>query len=277
MKITSPRSLQTIVLFLLVIGIMTLALGGFLSPLSKIVLSPLVSAQTWLSTRFQALQDFIGSPSDIASLRQRNAELEAEVARLQTQIIELQSEIKEVQVLSALLDFARAYPENTFVSATVIGRDPSPFIQYVNINRGSDDGLRRGMPVVTNQGLVGRIAAVTASAARVQLITDPISNINVRLEPTQAEAVVTGQITGEIALDMIPIDARIQPGDLVLTSGFGGNYPADILIGQVSGVRKRDYELFQTASVQPAVDFSQLRIVMVITNFNPVELEPLVP
>jgi rod shape-determining protein MreC len=277
MKITSPRSLQTIVLLLVVIGLMALALGGFLAPLSRIFLYPVVSAQTWVSTRYQALQDFVTSPSDMNRLRQRNAELEAEVARLQTQIIELQSEIQEVQVLSALLDFARAHPENTFVSATVIGRDPSPFIQYVNINRGSDDGLRRGMPVVTHQGLVGRIAAVTASAARVQLITDPISNINVRLEPSQSEAVVSGQITGEIALDMIPIDSNLQPGDLVLTSGYGGNYPADILIGQVSGVRKRDYELFQTASIQPAVDFSQLRIVMVITNFNPVDLDPLLP
>jgi rod shape-determining protein MreC len=277
MKITSPRSLQTIVLLLVVIGLMALALGGFLAPLSRIFLYPIVSAQTWVSTRYQALQDFVTSPSDMNRLRQRNAELEAEVARLQTQIIELQSEIQEVQVLSALLDFARAHPENTFVSATVIGRDPSPFIQYVNINRGSDDGLRRGMPVVTHQGLVGRIAAVTASAARVQLITDPISNINVRLEPSQSEAVVSGQITGEIALDMIPIDSNLQPGDLVLTSGYGGNYPADILIGQVSGVRKRDYELFQTASIQPAVDFSQLRIVMVITNFNPVDLDPLLP
>jgi rod shape-determining protein MreC len=277
MKITSPRSLQTIVLLLVVVGLMALALGGFLAPLSRIFLYPVVSAQTWVSTRYQALQDFVTSPSDMNQLRQRNAELEAEVARLQTQIIELQSEIQEVQVLSALLDFARAHPENTFVSATVIGRDPSPFIQYVNINRGSDDGLRRGMPVVTHQGLVGRIAAVTASAARVQLITDPISNINVRLEPSQSEAVVSGQITGEIALDMIPIDAGVQPGDLVLTSGYGGNYPADILIGQISGVRKRDYELFQTASIQPAVDFSQLRIVMVITNFNPVDLDPLLP
>jgi rod shape-determining protein MreC len=277
MKITSPRSLQTIVLLLVVVGLMALALGGFLAPLSRVFLYPVITAQTWVSTRYQALQDFVSSPSDMNSLRQRNAELEAEVARLQTQIIELQSAIQEVQVLSALLDFARAHPENTFVSATVIGRDPSPFIQYVNINRGSDDGLRRGMPVVTHQGLVGRIAAVTATAARVQLITDPISNINVRLEPSQAEAVIAGQITGEIALDMIPIDASVQPGDLVLTSGYGGNYPASILIGQISGIRKRDYELFQTASVQSAVDFSQLRIVMVITNFNPVELDPLLP
>jgi rod shape-determining protein MreC len=181
MKTTTTRSLQTVVLVLAVTGLMALALGGFLAPLSRLFLNPVVSAQTWLSTRYLALQDFISSPSDMNTLRQRNAELEAEVARLQTQVIELQSEITEVQVLSALLDFARAHPENAFVSASVIGRDPSPFIQYVNINRGSDAGLRRGMPVVTHQGLVGRIAAVTASAARVQLITDPSSNINVAI------------------------------------------------------------------------------------------------
>jgi rod shape-determining protein MreC len=277
MKTTTTRSLQTVVLVLAVTGLMALALGGFLAPLSRLFLNPVVSAQTWLSTRYLALQDFISSPSDMNRLRQRNAELEAEVARLQTQVIELQSEITEVQVLSALLDFARAHPENAFVSASVIGRDPSPFIQYVNINRGSDAGLRRGMPVVTHQGLVGRIAAVTASAARIQLITDPSSNINVNLQPSQAEAVLSGQITGEIGLGMIPIDANVQPGDLVLTSGYGGNYPAEILIGQVSGVRKRDYELFQTASVQPVVDFTKLQIVMVITNFNPVNLSPLLP
>ena len=103
-------------------------------------------------------------------------------------------------------------------AASVIARDPNPFLQYVIINRGSDDGLRRGMPVVTQQGLVGRIAAVTAAAARVQLITDPGSSINVRLEPSQAQAVLQGQITGDVNLVMIPQSANIQAGDLVLTA-----------------------------------------------------------
>ena len=117
----------------------------------------------------------------------------------------------------------------------MIGRDPSPFVKYVILNRGSDDGLRRGMPVVASQGLVGRISAVTANAGRVELITDPASSVNVRLEPSGAQASLQGSITGELSLDMIPQSASVQVGDLVLTSGLGGNYPGNILIGRVSG------------------------------------------
>jgi rod shape-determining protein MreC len=147
----------------------------------------------------------------------------------------------------------------------------------VIINRGSDDGLRRGMPVVSSQGLVGRVAAVTANAARVQLITDPGVAINIRLQGSGAEAILQGSITGELTLESIPQEAEVQTGDLVLTSGLGGNYPPNILIGQVSGVRQSPVELFQTASVQPIVDFSQLDIVLVIVNFRPIDITPLLP
>jgi rod shape-determining protein MreC len=133
------------------------------------------------------------------------------------------------------------------------------------------------MPVVTSQGLVGRVAAVTAGAARVQLITDPASSVNVRLEPSRAQAILQGSLTGELSLDMIPLAAAVQTGDLVLTSGLGGNYPTDILIGQITSVRRRETDLFQTAVVQPAVDFTQLEIILVITNFRPVDISPLIP
>lgn len=277
MNTTPVRPVQTIILALFVIGLIALALGGYLTPLSRLVLNPVVSAQTWLSVRFQALQNAIAAPQDLARLRQRNSEMEAEVSRMQTEIIVLKQQISETRVLSALVDFARVQPENRYLAATVIGRDPSPFLEYVIINRGSDDGLRRGMPVVTQQGLVGRIAAVTADAARVQLITDPASNINVKLEPSRAQAVIRGEVSGEISLAMIPQSAPVEIGDLILTSGLGGNYPANILIGQVTGVRRRETDLFQSASVQPVVDFNQLEIVLIITNFRPVDISPFVP
>lgn len=277
MKLTTSRTLQTIVLAAMVIGLILLALGGYLTPVSRIVLSPVVSAQTWFSTRFAAIQEYFQSPQDMNRMRLENAALEAEVARLQAEIISLKQQIGETQVLSALVDFARVNPEYRYVAASVIGRDPSPFLQYVIINRGSDDGLRRGMPVVTQQGLVGRVAAVTAGAARLQLITDPSSKINVRLEPSRAAAVLQGEITGDVSLDMIPQLTAVQTGDLVLTSGLGGNYPPNILVGQVTGVRSLDTDLFQRASVQPVVDFNQLEIVLVITNFRSVDIAPLVP
>jgi len=277
MKSTSARSFQTVVLALIVVGLIALALGGYLTPLTRIILNPLVSAQTWLSTRFQTIQSYITSPQDMARIRQRNLELEAEISRLQSEIIELKQQISETRILSALVEFARVHPDNRYIAAAVIGQDPSPFVKYVIINRGSDSDLRRGMPVVTQQGLAGRVAAVTSSAARVQLITDPSSSVNIRIEPSGAQAVLLGSFTGDLSLEMIPQAASVQIGDLVLTSGLGGNYPTDVLIGQITSVRRRETDLFQRAVVQPAVDFSKLEIVLLITNFRPVDIEPLIP
>jgi rod shape-determining protein MreC len=89
--------------------------------------------------------------------------------------------------------------------------------------------------------------------------------------------VLVGQVTGEIGLEMIPQNATVQPGEIVVTSGLGGNYPANIVIGQVNTVRSQAYALFQSATVQPAVDFSQLNIILIITNFQPVDISPLIP
>ena len=272
-----PRSIQTIALAILVIGLLLLALGGYLAPISRVAFYPFISTQTWLASRYLAVRDFMTAPRDVARLSQLNDQFEAEIARLQSQIIELQQENAELEVLSALLDFARTHAENEYITAAVIGRDISPFLHYIIINRGSDDGLRRGMPVVSSQGLVGRVAAVTADGARVQLINDPGTAINVRVQPSGAEGSLAGSITGDITVENIPQDANIQTGDLVLTSGLGGNFPPDILIGQVSGVRQRPVELFQTATIEPVVDFSRLEIVLVIVNFRPVNIGPLIP
>jgi rod shape-determining protein MreC len=277
MKSNTPHSMQLIVIFLVALGLIGLALSGYLTPISRILVTPIVSAQTWLAKRYQAIQLLIAQPEDMTSLRQKNMELEAENSRLQVQIIELQQQVTEAQLLSTLVDYERRHVENQYIAATVIARDVSPFMQYVIIDRGSDSGLRKGMPVITQQGLVGNIAAVTAGAARVQLINDPGSSINVILQQSGAEGIINGQITGEIELDMISKNASIQPGELVMTSGLGGKYPANIVVGQVVSIRSEAYSLFQSASVQPTVDFSQLEIVLIITNFQPVDISPLVP
>jgi rod shape-determining protein MreC len=277
MKGMFSRTLQTTIIFLIVGGIMALALGGYFSSASNVFTGSLVTVQAWFSARFLALQDFFTSPRDLASLRQRNAELEGELAELQAQVIQLQQEVGETEILAALVDFSRARSENSYRAAAVIGRDPSPFLHYVIINVGSNDGILRGMPVVTNQGLIGRIDAVIADAARVQLITDPASNVNVRLQNAETEASLVGSVTGDMTLELIPQDINVQPGDLVLTSGLGGGYPPDLIIGQVVNVRSRDFDLFQQATVQPVVDFNRLEIVLVIINFKPVDISPLLP
>lgn len=272
------RTLQTTIIFLVVAGILALALGGYFGPASGLFTRTLVNLQAWFSSRFVAVQDMLTAPRDVASLRERNAELEAEVAELQAQVIQLQQQVGETEILAALVDFSRANPENTYLAAAVIGEDPSPFLHYVIINRGSNDGILRGMPVVTNQGLVGRVDAVIADAARVQLITDPDSNVNVRLQNNaQTEASLVGSATGDLALQLIPQDETIEEGDLVLTSGLGGGYPPDLIVGQVVNIRARESDLFKQATVQPVVDFNQLKIVLIIVNFTPVDISPLFP
>ena len=273
----NSRVLQTTITFLVVGGILLLALSGFFGSASRQFSSTLVNLQTWLASRFLGLQDFITAPRDIVTLRARNAELESQVSQLQAQVIELQQRVNETEILAALVDFSRANPESTYKAAAVIGRDPSPFLHYVIINRGSNDDIRRGMPVVTNQGLVGRIDAVIADAARVQLVTDPASAVNVYLQNAATDAVLEGSITGDISLDMISQDSVVEPCDLILTSGLGGGYPPDLILGQVVTLRSLEFELFQQATVQPAVDFSRLEIVLVITNFRPVDIAPLQP
>ena len=274
---SSARTWQTVMLGLAAVGVIALALGGYLTPVSRLVSAPFISAQYWLSSRFLTIQNIVSSSQDLARLRQQNIDLEKEVSDLQSEIIDLKQQIAETRVLSALVEFARVHPENRYLAAAIIGRDPSPFVKYVIINRGSDAGLRSGMPVVTSQGLAGRIAAVTAGAARVELITDPSSSVNVSLEPSGAQAVLLGSLSGELTLDLIPQNASVKVGDLVLTSGLGGNFPGNILIGQITSVRRRETDLFQQASVQPVVDFTRLEIVLLITNFRPVDIQPLIP
>lgn len=273
----NSRSLQTTIIFLVIGGILVLAFSGALGSASRGFTSVLVDIQTWISSRFLGFQDFVTAPRDIVTLRTRNAELEAQVSQLQAQLIELQQRVNETEILAALVDFSRSNPESTYKAASVIGRDPSPFLHYIIINRGSNDDIRRGMPVVTNQGLVGRVDAVIADAARVQLITDPSSSVNVYLQNADTSAVLYGSVTGDVSLDLISQNSSVEAGDLILTSGLGGGYPADIIIGQVITVRSLEFELFQQATVQPAVDFSRLEIVLVITNFRPVDIAPLEP
>jgi rod shape-determining protein MreC len=258
---------------LLAAGLLVLGLAGYLDSAQGLVLRPVAGIQSWLALRVAAIRDLATSPRDMAALRQRNAELEAEVARLQQEVITLQEQVAEVEMLSALLDYARTRPENRYIAANVIGVDVSPFIRSVWIGRGSDAGLQQGMPVVTQRGLVGRLAEVFPTVSRVQLILDPEAAVNVLFQESRADGVTAAQPNGELWVDLIDQEAEILPGELVLTSGLGGGYPPDVPVGQVVSVRRRDYEIFQQAVIQPVVDFEAFQIVLVITNFPALPFE----
>lgn len=268
MKRTSSRSLFALTLILLAVGLMVLSLAGYLRPVQGLLLRPLAEVQGWLSLRVAAVRDMLASPADIALLRQRVSELEAENSRLQQDVISLREQLSEVEILSALLNYARTQPESRYVAADVIGRDVSPFLRSIVIGRGSDSGIARGMPVVTERGLVGRVTEVFATVARVQLITDPEAAVNVLLQSSRGDGVLVPQVNGELWIDLIDQSVTVTAGETVLTSGLGGLFPPNVPIGQVISVRKRDFELFQQAVIQSSVDFDRLQIVLVITNFS---------
>jgi len=276
-KLLTPKNLRNLIIMLVVAGVLFMAVSGYLTPIFSFSVSPLISAQSWLSQRYLAFSDFFNSPRDMATLRSQNAQLENEVALLQSEIVALQENLAQSEILYTLLDFARTNPEHEYEAATVIGREISPFLQYIIIDKGSNDGLRHGMPVVTQQGLVGRIDALISDAARIQLITDANSTINVKLQTAGVEGLVRGSVTGEVTLDMVPVDAEVQIGDILMTSGLGGTYPPNIFVGQVLTMQSKQNVLFQTGSVQAVVDFSNLSAVLVITNFDSVDISPLVP
>lgn len=264
----NARALFATALLLLAAALFILNLAGYLGPAQNVLLRPFAATQTWVAQRVNAVRDLLTSPGDVAALQQRVAELEAERARLEEEIISLREQAAEAEILSALLGYARQRPERGYQATALIGRDPSAFLQSIMIGSGSDNGIHFGMPVVTDRGLVGRVVEVFATSSRVQLITDPAFAANVKLLGSPAEGVLSAQPNGELWIELIDQDAPVEPGALVLTSGLGGGFPADIPVGQVSSVRRRDFELFQRATILPAVDFEGLEIVLVITSFS---------
>jgi rod shape-determining protein MreC len=115
--------------------------------------------------------------------------------------------------------------------------------------------------------------AVSPHAAQVQLLTDPGSAINARLGASRADGVVEGQLTGYLRMKWLEQDIPISENELVMTSGLGGNFPPDLVIGRVTQFEQSASELFQEAEVRPAVDFDRLEIVLIITDFQPAVLD----
>ena len=269
------KNWKKIVLVLFVLGIAFFALSGYMAKVIDRIMTPVVQAQSTLMERLNFIINLFSISQDQVALVAENEELSNQVAELQNRIIQLQQNLNEADILYAPLGFARSSPDEQYGPAKVIGKDPSPFLKYILIDQGSDAGVRSGMPVVTNKGLVGRIDAVTASAARVKLITDSTSMINAVVVDVDAECVVQGSITGDITIEMVSQDVNLEPGQIIQTSGLGGEFPADFIVGQVLNVNQINNEIFQSASILPAEDFNSLQAVLVVSNFSPANTAPL--
>ncbi len=278
----SRERLQNLMpLLLIVLALVGFALhrAGLLQPLEGLLLrltTPLQGGVSFVTGQFD---DLAQTARDLRDLRQRNEELEEQNAGLLLENVRLREIEVEASRLRDLLDFAQANPSFEIQGAHVVGRvvahDPSNLQRYLTLDVGQEEGIARNMPVVTDRGLVGRISEAGQGWSRVLLIIDPTSTVSALTQSTRASGSIEGQADGSLVMRSIPQADTVSVGDTVFTSGLGGNFPRQILIGQIVEVERRDYELYQSATVQPTVDFDHLEAVLIVTGFEPIEeIEP---
>lgn len=249
------------------------AISRFNTPLFHAVviniLAPFQSVTSAVSGKISAFGDYVGDVfyvyDENRELKAQNDDLKARAARS----AELESENAR---LRQLLNYKSNAPQFDLLPANVIGRNSSTWSNRIIINRGSDDGVRKNMTVVTPDGLVGSVHEAYGSYAEVELITDPRSAVGaiVQRADSRLAGVVKGTADSSSAINMtnIPQNANIVEGDIIVTSGFGGMYPKGIVIGTVTSLKNDIGGLLQYAVLYPAVDFQKLEDVAVITNYR---------
>ena len=273
----TQQRIRWITLALLVGSAMLLTIldsTGALTGVLGFIRDPLTAISGWTSARTDAVADVVAGPRNLAAARE-------EIARLQSRVDELEREVEqsremqgEYQLLRELFDRAADTPEYRRIIAEVIGQDTNPALQSILIDQGYDDGVRVGMPVEAARGLVGQVYRVTNNAAQVALLNETASAIPVRLGTTRATGMLRGAGRGALpTIDWIDLQYEVEVGELVVTSGLGGKFPQNLVIGRVVQVDRNEAELFQRAVVQPAVDFNALETVFVVTEFETVNTE----
>ena len=205
----------------------------------------------------------------LVEVEEENEALRARVARLERDRRRLEAEGLENRRLRSLLGLRERLGAEV-VTAEVIARDTSPFFRVtrIEIDRGSRDRVRAGMPVVSSAGLVGEVRRTFGHYADVQLIVDRASAVDVVIQRTGAFGMLRG--TGEsdrymARIENLAREDEVRVGDLVHTSGFGQRFPASILVGRVTRIVRQESGLWQELEVTPAVDFSELDTVLVLT------------
>jgi rod shape-determining protein MreC len=228
---------------------------------SQALLEVTVPLQEMVTLPVRELRDLWEDYVALVGLRERLDELETKNAKLQDENLRLQEAVVASERFERLESFVG---ERTLIPANVIGQDLSPWFKSITLDSGSEAGVRPGMPVITDSGLVGVVSGTTPRFARVLLITDPQSRIDTYVQRTRARGAVHGNADGSCSFQYILREQDLRTGDQLLTSGLGGIYPKGLRLGSVSAVERKPYGLFQSADVEPAVKFEQLEEVFVI-------------
>lgn len=210
----------------------------------------------------------------LVGLQEENELLVAENMTIKRKLKEAERKLVRLDRYEKLLSFRKARKLET-IGARVIGRSTSPFIRTlrVRIDRGSDD-IKPGLPVVSTEGVVGRVGKTYGQYSEIILAVDPNISIDVITQRTGGRGILKGKDARNrylCKLDFLLRREEIKVGDLIVTSGAVGIFPRDLPIGRVINVNKRSYGLYQEVEVLPIVDFSAIEEVLIILSPPPKE------
>ncbi|HXW85699.1 MAG TPA: rod shape-determining protein MreC [Candidatus Binataceae bacterium] len=205
--------------------------------------------------------DLVHAQAENAGLRDQLARMNTERARL----AELEIENRHLEELLELRDAL----EVDAIAANVIGSDATGLSRTMILGQGYDDGLREGMAVLSNQGVVGKVIAVSARASRVLLINDHNSALDGFDQRSRARGIVAGVVDDGLTMRYVERSEDIHEGDVVVTSGLDGIFPHGLLVGTIKAVHREGPGMFINVAIAPAVDFRALEQVMVVRQTPP--------
>jgi len=223
-----------------------------------------VLAETGISTN-----RFVQAIGEIERLRSENADLRAANDRLTLDNVRLREQAVTAQQATKLEGLQKTIPYKT-IAAPVIARDPSGILKALVIGAGTDQGVKVGDVVLSDLGVIGRVAEAGTNYAKVLLVTDSSSAVSALVQSSRANGIVRGQYGDTLVMEWILQSDAVKPGDIVVTAGlaFGNEirslYPKGLVIGKITDVAKAEVAAYQRAIIAPAVDLRKLENVLVI-------------
>lgn len=262
------KVLTTTLIVLVVIAVFTAARG-------ESIFAEFIS---WLSAPFQQTTAELseelngGSNKSKSELIKENNELHSEINSLISQVIDYDAIKKENEMLKKYYGIKENNPGYEIAVASVIRRDPNDDFYGFTIDKGSRDDVSLNDPVITDNGLVGWISEVNVTTSKVTTLLSPEAKVGAIDKKTQDSGIATGNVVhsddGQLVLSVISADNTIKEGDIVLTTGVGGVYPADLVIGKVTSLQYDRYDTTPYAVLQPYEDLRSINDVVVITSFE---------
>ena len=198
----------------------------------------------------------------LRGVRQENRTLQEQIQKLQLDQVRLTQDAQQAHRLQALLGFKEQYIDKT-TAAQVIGSSGSEQSRTVYLDKGSDDGIKVDMPVISSEGVVGKVIKVFSHTSLVLLINDQNSGVGIIVDRSRLQAVLKGKTGGKLGLENVMAEEDVKPGDRLLTSGGDQIFPKGLPVGTVSDVRQGSE--FLQVNVQPAAALNRLEEVLVIT------------